>query len=69
MREAMKKKRQKVRCLGYMVQGPDKSLTSFFMVPKGDDDVRMVWAPWCPQPTIETHLRFVDSVLRWVISI
>jgi hypothetical protein len=46
-----------------------KSLTSFFAVPKGDDDVRIVydgtksglngvlWAPWFHLPTVESHLR------------
>ncbi len=51
-----------------MVQGEVKSLTSFFAVPKGEGDVRIVydgtksglnnqlWAPWFPLPTIDTHL-------------
>jgi hypothetical protein len=50
-----------------------ESLTSFFAVPKGDSDIRMVydgtksglndalWAPWFALPTIESHLRFVDQ--------
>lgn len=48
-----------------------KSLTSFFSVPKGDNDIRMVydgtksglnncmWAPQFSLPTIEAHLMFV----------
>jgi hypothetical protein len=48
------------------------SFTSFFTVPKGDGDVRMVynatksglnsqlWAPWFMLPTIESHLRCVQ---------
>ena len=49
-----------------------KSVTSLFDVPKGDNDVRMVynatssglndavWAPWFSLPTVESHLRAVD---------
>ena len=49
-----------------------KSVTSFFDVPKGKNDIRMVynatssglnesvWAPWFALPTVETHLRGVD---------
>ena len=70
--EAMKKKLQKAQRLGYLAQGPVKSLTSFFSVHKGTEDIRMVydgtrsglneamWAPWFSSPTIEAHLRFVD---------
>lgn len=48
------------------------SLISFFHVPKGDTDIRMVFngttsgindathAPWFPLPTIESHLRSVE---------
>ena len=48
------------------------ALTSFFDVPKGKDDIRMVydgtvsglnralWAPWFPLPTIESHLRLIN---------
>jgi hypothetical protein len=47
-------------------------LTSFFMVPKGDKDVQIVyngtksglkdclWAPWFHLPTVEQHLRAVQ---------
>jgi hypothetical protein len=54
---------------GYLERGEVVSLTSFFGVPKGDDDIRMVydgtksgfnsvlWAPWFPLPTIDQHLR------------
>ncbi len=56
-----------------MESGLIKSLTSFFLVPKGDDDVRIVydgtnsglngflWAPWFHLPTIESHLRCLCS--------
>jgi hypothetical protein len=69
----MKKKLEKVRQLRYIVPGQVTSLTSFFAVPKGDEDIRMVyngtksglndsmWAPWFALPTIEAHLRFVDG--------
>ena len=51
---------------------PVKSWTSFFSVPKGEDDIRMVydasksglndsiWVPRFPLPTINTHLRAVE---------
>lgn len=67
----MRQKLEKVRRLGYIVTGVVKSLTSYFAVPKGESDIRMVydgtksglngsiWAPWFALPTIETHLRFV----------
>jgi len=55
------------------VRGEVKLLTSFFAVPKGDSDIRMVydgtksglsdamWAPWFALPTVESHLRFVSQ--------
>ncbi len=55
----------------YIIPGRVTSLTSFFSVPKGDHDIRMVydstksglnaslWAPWFPLPTIEMHLRSI----------
>ena len=61
-----------VRARLYILAGTVLSLTSFFAVPKGDDDIRMVydgtksslndvlWAPWFPLPTIEMHLRSVQ---------
>ncbi len=73
LRLAMKKKLEKVRRWRYMIPGQVKSLTSFFAVPKGENDIRMVydgtksglndamWAPWFSLPTIETHLRFVNE--------
>ncbi len=57
----------------YMADGDVHSLTSFFDVMKGVDDIRMVyngtscglndacWAPWFPLPTIKTHLRAVEA--------
>jgi len=53
------------------VAGHVRALTSFFTVPKGDRDVRVVyngtksglndclWAPWFRLPTVEQHLRAV----------
>lgn len=69
---SMKHKLQKVRNLGYVAPGRVNSLTSFFAVPKGESDIRMVydgtksrlndamWAPWFALPAIEGHLRFVN---------
>jgi hypothetical protein len=72
--ELMKSKIAKVRERRY-VQGSSEiqSLISFFAVPKGEDDVRMVydgtksglndciWVPRFPLPTVGTHLRAVES--------
>jgi hypothetical protein len=71
----MKRKIATVRDSRRYVQGsPDiHSLISFFAVPKGEDDVRMVydgtksglndciWVPRFPLPTVGTHLRAVES--------
>lgn len=66
----MKEKLSDVRSKGYIRGGGEvKSLTSFFAVPKSDDDIRMVyngtssglndavWAPWFALPTVDTHMR------------
>lgn len=65
----VKRKIDKVRRRGYMKPGQIASLMSFFSVPKGQDDIRVVYngtssglndACWVPRfvlPTIETHLR------------
>jgi hypothetical protein len=57
---------------GCLVRGEVKSFTSFFSVPKGEGDVRIVydgtksglnaqlWSPWFPLPTIETNLWSVN---------
>ncbi len=56
---------------GYIIPGPVLSLTSYFSMPKGEDDICLVydgtksglnsilWAPWFPLPTIEMHLQSV----------
>jgi hypothetical protein len=61
-----------IRRKGYVSPGKVASLMSFFEVPKGDDDVRMVydgsasglnevlWAPWFPLPTVDCLLRAVE---------
>jgi hypothetical protein len=63
----------KVRDRRYITPGFVKSLTSFFSVPKGDDNVLMVYdgtvsglndSVWVPRfilPTLETHHRAVDE--------
>jgi hypothetical protein len=56
---------------GYISMGEVKSLIFFFDVPKGLNDIRMVydgtksglnaalWAPWLPLPTVDSLLRSV----------
>ena len=39
----IQRKLKKVRDRGYVAEGPIDSLTSFFAVPKGTDDIRMVY--------------------------
>jgi hypothetical protein len=63
---------QKVRGRRYIVKGKVISITSFFSVPKGKWDIRMVYngtscglndsvyAPWFALPTVDSHLRAVD---------
>ena len=72
--ELVRHKISDVRRKGYITKGTRKvkSVTSFFDVPKGGDDIRMVynatssglndavWAPWFTLPTVETHLRAVN---------
>jgi hypothetical protein len=75
--EAMKllviKKLMKARQRGYIAPGVVESLTAFFAVPKGADDIRLVYdgsvsglnlSIWVPRfflPTLRTHLRAVDE--------
>ena len=73
MMEKMRAKLDKVRKRRYIAPGFVSSLTSFFAVPKGSDDIRMVydasvsglndsiWVPRFPSPTIRTHLRAVEE--------
>jgi hypothetical protein len=69
----MKEKLEKVRKRRYIGEAFIQSLTAFFAVPKGLDDISMVydgtvsglndctWVPRFVLPTIETHLRSVDE--------
>jgi len=61
-----------VRAKGYVASGNVESLILVFPVPKGDDICLVyngsssglndaVWAPWFSLPTVESHLRAVDS--------
>jgi hypothetical protein len=68
----VKSKLDKFQKRGYVVPGQVESLTSFFAVPKGEDDIRMVfdgtdsglndsiWVPRFPLPTMVTLLRAVE---------
>lgn len=72
IRRRMRGKVAQVRDRRYITRGYVKSLTSFFAVPKGIQDVRMVydgtasglndriWVPSFPLPTAETHLRALE---------
>jgi len=67
--EGIRKKLSKVRDRGYIGKGRVESLTSFFAIPKGELDIRMVydgmksrlngtlWVPWFSLSTVEQHLR------------
>ena len=67
------KKLEDVRYKGYIAPGPVSSMMSYFDVPKGTNDIRMVydgtksglnsvmWAPWFPLPTASTLLRMVEQ--------
>ena len=68
-RSKMEEKIGKVRQRGYILPGQVNSLTGFFAVPKGDDDIRIVYdatacglndALWSPNFALPT----IDSVLR-----
>jgi hypothetical protein len=66
-------KLDRVRARGYISPGVVESLTAFFAVPKGEDDIRLVcngsvselnsslWVLQFFLPTIRTHLRAVDE--------
>lgn len=61
-----------IRSKGYVEAGQIYSLMSFFEVPKGKNDIRMVydgtksglndslWAPWFPLPTVECLIRSLE---------
>ena len=68
----VQEKLKDVRAKGYISKGEVISVTSLFDVPKGNDDIRLVydatksglneacWAPWFALQTCESHLRSVD---------
>jgi hypothetical protein len=72
MKKAMVQKLLKVQKRRYFEEGLVEALTSFFAVPKGEEDIRMVyegtasglnealWAPWFTLPTVESLLRVVE---------
>jgi hypothetical protein len=69
MIKIVKKKLANIRDKGYVEKGQIDSLMPFFNVPKGKDDVRMVydgsksglndclWSPWFPLPTVDCLVR------------
>lgn len=71
VREKVRAKLAKVRDRRYIGPGRVESLTSYFSVPKGEADIRMVydgtasglndsiWVPSFGVPTIRTHLRMI----------
>jgi hypothetical protein len=73
IKEKVKEKLQKVRMRRYIAEGYVVSLTSFFEVPKGEDDIRMVYdgsvgglndAMWVPRfvlSTLNAHLRAMEK--------
>jgi hypothetical protein len=77
LRNKVAEKLGTVRSRKYIAKGPVQSLTSYFSVPKGEQDVRIVydasrsklnqslWAPNFGLPTVETLLRGVDE-LSWM---
>ncbi len=73
IRAAVKEKLKISIDKGYLEKGKVVSLTSFFAVPKGPTDIRLVYdgtrsglnealyAPWFPLPTVNQLLRAVES--------
>jgi len=72
-RQLVAQKLQVVRNKGYIAKGRVESLTSFFSVPKGDDDIRLVydasrsglnkclWAPNFALPQVDALIRSVNE--------
>ena len=70
--ELIREKLTNIRTKGYVESGNIFSLMSYFNVPKGKDDIRMVydgtksglndslWAPWFPLPTVEGLIRSLE---------
>jgi len=73
VKAAMKRKLEKVLGRGYLVKGYVLSLTNYFAVPKGENDIRMVydgtmsglneavWAPNFFMPSVDSVLMFCDA--------
>jgi hypothetical protein len=72
LKARFKEKLDKVLHGRYLEVGLVKSLTTFFGVPKGEDDMRVVydgslpglntalWCPWFMLPNTNSHLRTVE---------
>ena len=72
MKKPMVQKLLKVKNRRYFEEGLVEALTTFFGVPKGEFDIRIVydgtasglnealWAPWFSLPTVSSHLRVVE---------
>lgn len=79
VRKAVQAKLLTVRGKGYITKGKVCSLTSYFCVPKGDQDIRMVydatksrlnsclWAPNFGLPTVNTLTQNVNPKPGWGI--
>ena len=71
-RQQVLEKLDVIRSRGYVGEGQVELLICFFAVQKGASDIRMVydgtrsglndvlWAPWFPLPTVNSHLRLVE---------
>jgi len=71
-RQQVLEKLDVIRSRGYVGEGQVESLICFFAVHKGASDIRMVydgtrsglndvlWAPWFPLPTVNSHLWLVE---------
>jgi hypothetical protein len=81
MKKSMIQKLLKAKDRHHFEEDLVTGLTSFFAVPKGEEDIRMVcdgtssglnealWAPWFALPTIQSHLRVVELERSWAMSI
>ena len=72
-REMIQSKVDKIRLTQYIDSGLVVSSIDVFDIPKGEDDIQLVyngtscglndvlWVPWSPLPTVDTHLRGVEA--------
>jgi hypothetical protein len=79
MRGLLKRKLKTVLDRRYLEKEYVKSLTTFFGVSKGTDDIRVVfdgtgsglnaalWAPWFSLPTSSSLARIIELILSWVM--